>query len=89
MPTLLSKIKYISSSIAINKDGYPSSSYSEDDPEQVKFAYKDENGWHTTMVKEAKDIQYTRILLGNGQNIVIGFPKEYLLILVILIPLQD
>ncbi|UCE66686.1 MAG: hypothetical protein JSU85_01320 [Candidatus Zixiibacteriota bacterium] len=64
------------SSIAINNDGYPCISYTQNGPDEVKYAYKDSGGWHIDVVNnDVYQTYYNMLRLFNGETPVIGYHR--------------
>jgi len=61
------------SSIAIRSDGYPCISYLHDNPDKIKYAYKDVNGWHLMDVTDARLPRYNKLKLANDDTPIIGY----------------
>ncbi|MCP4632117.1 MAG: hypothetical protein GY855_04260 [candidate division Zixibacteria bacterium] len=63
------------SSIEINNDGYPCISYLQDNPDEIKYMYLDESGWHLSVVQEVRLPRYNKLRLMNGETPIIGFHR--------------
>ena len=63
------------SSIAIRSDDYPCISYLQDNPDKIKFAYEDSNGWHLMDVQDVRLPRYNKLKLTNDDTPIIGYHR--------------
>ena len=61
------------SSIAMDGDGYPVISFVREFPTRIMLARKDAEGWHVTGVTDVYLADYTRLVLDDAGNPVIGY----------------
>ncbi len=61
------------SSIMIGDNGYPSISFVRHFPDEVRYVWQDENGWHMEKVVSVFDPAFTKLAFDTDNQPVIGF----------------